>query len=121
MESHGTLVWKLLAANDKGFPLNLADFAKLQRPLRLDAFEHYIRGLLASDDDARMRELREAARLEPEWPEAAFAIGQAYFSRRDCDSALPCLAPVPCANHRATEATFTICVFRLLLKQAEKA
>src|SRR6202030_3763749 len=83
MESHGTLVWKLLAANDKGFPLNLADFTKLQRPLRLDAFEHYIRGLLASEDDARMRELREAARLEPEWPEAAFAIGQAYFSRRD--------------------------------------
>jgi len=65
MESHGTLVWKLLAANDKGFPLNLADFTKLQRPLRLDAFEHYIRGLLASDDDARMRELREAARLDP--------------------------------------------------------
>src|SRR6266404_2261765 len=92
MESHGTLAWKLLAANDKGFPLNLADFTKLQRPLRLDAFEHYIRGLLASDDDTRMRELHESARLEPEWPEPAFAIGQAYFSRRDCDSALPWLA-----------------------------
>jgi len=121
MESHGTLVWKLLAANDKGFPLNLADFTKLQRPLRLDAFEHYIRGLLASDDDARMRELREAARLEPEWPEAAFAIGQAYFSRRDCDSALPWLAHVPAANSRATEATFRIGVCRLLLNQPEKA
>jgi tetratricopeptide (TPR) repeat protein len=121
MESHGTLVWKLLAANDKGFPLNLADFTKLQRPLRLDAFEHYIRGLLASDDDARLRELREAARLEPEWPDAAFAIGQAYFSRRDCDSALPWLAHVPAANSRATEATFRIGVCRLLLNQPEKA
>ena len=121
MESHATLIWKLLAANDKGFPLNLADFAKSQRPLRLDAFEHYIRGLQANDDDARMRELRESARLEPEWPEAAFAIGQAYFSRRDCDSALPWLAHVPAANYRATEATFTIGVCRLLLNQPDKA
>jgi tetratricopeptide (TPR) repeat protein/TolB-like protein len=121
MESHETLVWKLLAANNKGFPFNLAEFTRSQRPLRLDAFEHYIRGLQANDDDARMRELRESARLEPEWPEAAFAIGQAYFSRRDCDSALPWLAHVPAANSRATEATFTIGVCRLLLNQPEKA
>ncbi len=121
MESHEALLWKLLAANNKSFPLNLAEFTKLQRPLRLDAFEHYIRGLLATDDDARMRELHESARLEPEWPEPAFAIGQAYFSRRDCDSALPWLAHVPAANSRATEATFTIGVCRLLLNQPEKA
>jgi tetratricopeptide (TPR) repeat protein len=121
MESHATLIWKLLAANDKGFPLNLADFSKSQRPLRLDAFEHYIRGLQGNDDDARMRELRESARLEPEWAAPAFAIGQAYFSRRDCDSALPWLAHVPPANSRATEATFTIGVCRLFLNQPEKA
>ena len=121
MESHTALLWKLLAANNKSFPLNLAEFTKLQRPLRLDAFEHYVRGLLAADDDARMRELRESARLEPEWPEPAFAIGEAYFSRRDCDSALPWLAHVPAANSRATEATFAIGVCRLLLNQPEKA
>ena len=121
MESHATLIGKLLAANDKGFPLNLAEFSKLQRALRLDAFEHYVRGLHANDDDARMRELRESARLEPEWPEPAFAIGQAYFSRRDCDSALPWLAHVPAANSRSTEATFTIGVCRLLLNQPDKA
>ena len=121
MELHATAIWKLLAANDKGFPLNLAEFSKLQRPLRLDAFEHYIRGLLATDDDARLRELRESSRLEPEWPEPAFAIGQAYFSRRDCDSAVPWFARVPAANSRSTEATFTIGVCRLLLNQPDKA
>jgi tetratricopeptide (TPR) repeat protein len=121
MESHATLIWKLLAANDKGFPLNLVDLSKLQRPLRLDAFEHYIRGLLANDDEGRMRELREAARLDPDWPEPAFAIGQAYFSRRDCDSALPWLARVPAANPRATEAMFTTGVCRLLVNQPDKA
>jgi len=121
MELHTRLVWKLLAANDKGFPLNVAEFSKLQRPLRLDAFEHYIRGLLANDDDGRLRELRESAGLEPDWPEPAFALGQAYFSRRDCESALPWLARVPATHARATEAIFTAGVCRLLMNQPDKA
>jgi tetratricopeptide (TPR) repeat protein len=121
MELHTRLVWKLLAAMDKSFPISLADFSKLQRPLRLDAFEHYIRGLLATEDDGRLRELRESARLEPDWPEPAFALGQAYFSRRDCDSALPWLTRVPPAHPRATEAIFTGGVCRLLLNQPDKA
>jgi tetratricopeptide (TPR) repeat protein/TolB-like protein len=121
MDLHTRLVWKLLAANDRSFPLNVSEFSRVQRPLRLDAFEHYIRGLLANEDEARIRELRETARLEPDWPEPAFALGEAYFSRRDCDSALPWLTRVPAGNPRATEATFAIGVCRLLLNQPDKA
>ena len=121
MELHNKVVWKMLGTNDKGFPLNLAEFTKLQRPLRLDAFEHYIRGLLANEDEPRLRELREAARLDPDWPDPAFALGQAYFSRRDCESALPWLARVPAGNSLAAEAMFTTGVCRLLMNQTEKA
>jgi tetratricopeptide (TPR) repeat protein len=121
MDLNDQLVWKLLAANDKAFPLNLAEFSKMQRPLRLDAFEHYIRGLLSNDDDGRLRELHESARLDPDWPEPAFALGQAYFSRRDCTNALPWLARVPAAHPRATEAIFTTGVCRLLMNQPDKA
>jgi len=88
MDLHSRLVWRMLSANDHNYALSLAEFTKRQRPLRLDAFEHYSRGLLAGEDDVRLRELREAARLEPEWPEPDFALGEAYFTRRDCDSAL---------------------------------
>src|SRR6266700_6281532 len=88
MDLHTRLVWRMLSLGDRNYSLNLAAFTKRQRPLRLDAFEHYVRGLLASDDDARLRELREASRLEPEWPEPNFAMGEAYFTRRDCESAL---------------------------------
>jgi tetratricopeptide (TPR) repeat protein/TolB-like protein len=121
MELHTKVAWKLLAANDRGFPLNLAEFSRLQRPLRLDAFEHYTRGVLAGEDELRLRELREAARLEPDWPEPAFALGQAYFSRRDCDSAVQWLARVQTGNPLATEAAFTTGVCRLLQNQPEKA
>jgi Tfp pilus assembly protein PilF len=121
MDLHVRLVWRILSANDRNYASSLADFAKRQRPLRLDAFEHYIRGLLASEDDARLRELREAARLEPEWPEPDFALGEAYFTRHDCDSALPWYARVPKTHDRYVESVFATGVCRLLRDQPDQA
>ncbi len=62
MDVHAKVAWKLLTGKNRTYPLSFADFSKLQRPLRLDAFEHYIRALLANEDDARIRELKEATR-----------------------------------------------------------
>jgi len=121
MDLQAKVIWKLLAGNERKYPLSLADFSKLQRPLRLDAFEHYIRGLLANEDDARVRELREATRLEPEWPDPAFALGQVYYGRRDCDSALPWLSRVPRTSLRYAEAVFAMGVCRLWQDQPDKA
>src|SRR5580765_123350 len=121
MEMHVKMLWRLLAANDHAYPRTLEEFSKAQRPLRLDAFEHYIRGLLANEDDARLRELREAARLEPQWPDPDFAIGDAYYSRRDCDSALPWFAKVPKSHDRYVEAVFATGACRLLMNQPDRA
>jgi len=121
MDTHSKIVWKLLAANNRAYPLSLAEFSKLQKPLRLDAFEHYIRALLANEDDARIRELREATRLEPEWADAAFALGQVYFGRKECDAALPWLSRVPLSSLRHAEAVFSMGVCRLWSDQPDKA
>jgi Tfp pilus assembly protein PilF/TolB-like protein len=121
MELHTRITWHLLTATDHNYPLSLAEFSKMQRPLSLAAFEQYIRGLLASDDDVRLRDLKEAARLEPEWPDPAFAIGEVYFARDDCNSALPWFARVPATNARSVEAVFSTGVCRLRLGQADQA
>lgn len=121
MDLHLRLLWRLLSANDHVYQRSLAEFSKTQRPLRLDAFEHYIRGLQASEDDAKLRELREAARLEPEWPEPNFAMGDAYYGRRDCDSAVTWYAKVPKSNDRYPEALFATGVCRLLMNQPDRA
>ena len=121
MDLHVRLLWRLLSANDRTYTRSLEDFSKVQRPLRLDAFEHYVRGLLASEDDPRLRELREAARLEPEWPDPDFAIGDAYYSRRDCESALIWFAKVPKTHDRYVESVFATGVCRLLMNQPERA
>jgi len=121
MDLHVRLLWRLLSANDHAYPKSLEEFSKAQRPLRLDAFEHYVRGLLATDDDPRLRELREAARLEPGWPDPDFAIGDTYYARRDCDSGLIWFAKVPKTHDRYVEAVFATGVCRLLMNQPEKA
>jgi tetratricopeptide (TPR) repeat protein len=121
MDLHMRMLWRTLSANDPAYSRSFDDFVKVQRPLRLDAFEHYVRGLLASEDDTRLRELREAARLEPEWPEPDFAIGDAYYARRDCESALPWFGKVPKSNDRYVEAVFATGVCRLMMNQPDKA
>ena len=121
MDLQVRLLWRLLSANDHAYTRSLQEFSKAQRPLRLDAFEHYVRGLLASEDDPRLRELREAARLEPEWPDPDYAIGDAYYARRDCDSALIWFAKVPKTHDRYVEAVFATGVCRLLMNQPDKA
>lgn len=121
MDLQSRLAWRTLSSNDRSYPLSLAEFSKKQRPLRLDAFEHYVRGLLSNDDETRLRELRDAARLEPDWPEPDFWLGEVYFSRRDCNSALPWYERVPKKHDRYAEAVFTIGVCRLLLSQPDRA
>jgi tetratricopeptide (TPR) repeat protein len=121
MEMQSKVVWRLLSENDKAYRPTLAEFSKAQRPLRLDAFEHYIRGLLANEDEPRLRELREASRLEPAWPDPYFALAETYFTRNDCATALSFLAHVPPAHDRYLEALFSTGVCRLQMNQPERA
>jgi tetratricopeptide (TPR) repeat protein len=77
------LAWRLLATHDADFTAgDETDFAKGFPPVRLDAFENYIRGLLAADDEARVHFLEEADRLDPLDHRAAFELGRYYFDHK---------------------------------------
>src|SRR5215470_6075055 len=121
MDLQHRLVWRLLTATDRAYPLTLAEFSRLQRPLQLGAFEQYIRGLLATEDEVRIRDLKEAARLEPEWPSPAFALGYLYFSRNECGQAVNWFAHVPPTHERSAEAVFASGICYLRINQPEKA
>jgi tetratricopeptide (TPR) repeat protein len=121
MDLHARLTWKLLRSCDHNYPLSLAAFSALQRPPSLAAFEQYIRGLLANDDDTKLRDLKEAVRLEPDWPEPVYALGEVYFQRNDCASSLSWYTRVPAGSARRVEATFDMGVCRLRLGQPDKA
>src|SRR5579859_635004 len=121
MELHGKVVWRLLTGNDHPYWYTLAEFSKAQRPLRLDAFEHYIRGLLANEDETKLRELREASRLEPAWPDPYFALAETYLTRNDCNTAVPFLAHIPKTHERYVEAVFSTGACRLQMNQPDRA
>lgn len=121
MDLHTRLAWRLLSSADHTFPLSLGEFSKFQRPLQLGAFENYIRGLLANEDETRIKDLKEAVRLEPDWPDPAFALGEIYFTRNDCGPALNWFARVPAAHERSAEAVFSSGVCLLRINQPEKA
>lgn len=121
MELHTKLAWRLLREADPRYPLGYNDFAKIQKPLSLAAFEQYIRGLLSNDDETRLRDLKESARLEPDWADPAFAIGQAYFQKNDCAQALPWFAKVPKTHAMSVEAIFATGVCCLRLGQPDRA
>jgi tetratricopeptide (TPR) repeat protein len=121
MESQTKLTWRLLGTCNHGYPLSFPEFSRLQQSLSLGAFEQYIRGLLANEDEIKLRDLKEAARLEPDWPEPAFAIAEVYFQKNDCNAALPWYARVPATHARAVEAAFATGVCRLRLGQPDKA
>ena len=121
MDLHTLLVWRLLSADSHKRAQTLAEFTKRQRPLRLDAFEHYARGLMATEDEAKLRELHESARLEPDWPEPEFALGEVYYGRRDYNSALAWFFKIPKSSERYAEALFFSGVCRLQMNQPDRA
>ena len=84
----------------------------------LDALENFVRGLTGSEDEERLRLLREAARLEPAWDRPAFELGQIYFKRRDCDSALVWYSRVPPNRPDGPEASFATGVCHLARNDA---
>jgi tetratricopeptide (TPR) repeat protein/TolB-like protein len=78
------LAWRILATHDPNFTTGKEeDFTRRFAPVRLDAFENYIRGTLTTDGEARVKFLREADRLDPANHRAALQLGQWYFDQKD--------------------------------------
>ncbi len=120
METHARLAWRILTSLEPAALLSQREFSqKLMRP-RLDAFEYYVRGL-GGRDDQRIEQFRQAAQLEPAWAEPAFALGEAYFARHDCQAAVSWLSRVPPNHERSAEAGFYAGVCSLVLKDAGRA
>jgi tetratricopeptide (TPR) repeat protein len=127
LHAHARLTWQILCAIDKkqcapqGASRDESSFSEPPASLRLDALESFARGLSASQDEERLRGFREAARLESSWDRPAFELGQIYFKRRDCESALVWYSRVPPNRPDGPEASFATGVCHLALNDAARA
>ncbi len=116
------LAWRLLATEDAGFTTGTEDdFAHHFPQIRLDAFENYIRGILATDGQARIKFLTEADRLEPSAHASAFALGRYYFEQKDYGSSQKWLRKLEVQDSDYPEALFLIGVDDFFLGQETAA
>ena len=70
------LAWELLEQMPAPPSMTREQFLKASPPIRLDAFENYIRGIMAPDHQQKMRYFRNALKLNPSYSPAMTAIGQ---------------------------------------------
>jgi tetratricopeptide (TPR) repeat protein len=127
VRAHARLAWQILCAiGDKLCPAQGASrdesgFSEPPATLRPDALENFVRGMAASQNEDRLRLLRESARLEPAWDRPAYELGQIYFERRDCDSALVWFSRVPPNRPDGPVASFAAGVCHLARNDAARA
>jgi tetratricopeptide (TPR) repeat protein len=127
LRAQARLTWQIFCALDKkecpqqGASTDESSFSEPPASLRLDALENFVRGMAASADEERLRSLHEAARLEPAWDRPAFELGEIYFKRHDCDSALVWYSRVPPNRPDGVEASFNTGVCHLARNDAGRA
>ena len=116
------LAWRLLASHDAGFTVGTEeDFSGRFPAVRLDAFENYIRGILARDGQSRVRFLREADRLNPRDHQAAFELGRYYVSEKDYANSAKWLRKLDHKDSNYLESLFLLGVDEFFLGHEEEA
>lgn len=116
------LAWRLLATHDPDFTVgNEEDFGKRFHDIRLDAFENYIRGLIATDDASRLHFFTESARLDPADHRAAFALGRFYFGQKDYANSAKWLGKVEESDSNYNESLFLRAVDEFFLGREQVA
>jgi len=106
LEIQNGLAWELLRTLEPDLAISRNDFIALAPPVRLDAFENYIRGLHSTSRPEKIRYLREAVRRNPVYHEAILALGKLLFASRDYRASAGWLARIPRSEGLALEAQF---------------
>src|SRR5690348_1462985 len=106
LQVQAALSWDLLHAVRPDYATSKDAFIAAAPPLRLDAFENYIRGLTALTEADKLQRLRTAIRLNPSYNEAMLELGKTYLEAHDYDAAANWLARIPATDPRTREANF---------------
>ena len=89
-----SLAWKLTRVMDPSFSVAQETFLAAGAGLRLDAFEQYIRGISEPDQQERLRHLKQAVELSPNYGPAWMALGREDFNGQQYEQAAAAFAKV---------------------------
>src|SRR6185312_13003144 len=102
------LAWQLLNQLPVPPAVTRQQFLTASKPIRLDAFENYIRGVLVTSRPRKIKHFREAIRLNPNYTLAMLQLGRLYYDGHEYESATLWLAKIPKDDPIAGEANFLL-------------
>lgn len=106
IEVQTALAWDLLRQVRPDLLSAREQFLAAAPAIRLDAFENYIRGVVATSRPLRIKHFREAIRLNPDYSMAMLQLGRTYFDARDFEQAVSWFAKIPRDDATGREANF---------------
>jgi tetratricopeptide (TPR) repeat protein len=98
--------WDILHTFRPNLAVSKPAFIESAAPVRLDAFEHYVRGIIETSNVEQVHQFREAIRLNPDYPEALLQLGKAYYREVQSEDAVSWLSKVSASAPQAREANF---------------
>ena len=106
LETH--LGWQAFRLIRPGSQKTETEFLRARPPVRMDAAESYVRGLLAQSADERHRLFTKAARLDEHYSQPCFQLGKAAWTGKDYRVAAGWLARVDRSDSHYLEAQFLL-------------
>lgn len=100
------LAWMLLRYLAPATAPQEETFLHERPPVRVDAMESYVRGLMAPNEDQKIKLFTQAVHLDEHFSQPDFELGRMLFGKKDYQAAEPWLAKVAKGDSRYMEAAF---------------
>ena len=88
------------------------DFRRRWPPVRVEAIESFIRGLLSANPEQKYKLFTQAIRLEPAFSDAAFQLGMLTYAKKDYRAAADWFQKVAHADVHFYQASFFLGICR---------
>lgn len=106
------LAWMLIRQLAPDRAPSEEQFFRVRPPVRVDAMENYIRGLMASNSEQKMTLFGRAIRIDDHFSQPAFQLGRILFLKHDYKTAGQWLARVTAGDSHFLEAAFLRAICR---------
>jgi len=100
------LAWDLLRLIRPNFGVPKDRYIASFPPMRLDALENYVRGVLTTTAEEKIQHYREATRLNPCYDQAWLELGKTYYTQRQYEQAVSAFENISETSKVAREASF---------------
>jgi tetratricopeptide (TPR) repeat protein len=100
------LAWTLLRQLAPESAPSEETFFHDRAPVRVDAMESFVRGLMATSEDRKLKLFTQAARLDERFSQPNFQLGRMLFAKKDYETAAQWLAKVTKGDSHFMEAGF---------------